>query len=212
MEKLKLNIQLFSVSQDDSSVVETDEVYFEFEDLPSMETALDCENVNEMQKRIKRQVESNKQDISDLNIIIEDLKPKPEYTESDNAPYSCNYINENMRNTYNLVTDGPAVKTGRKIDGKDEYIKRIVCSPLGGQGETKRFPTGIDPTKSVITDIKVIGKSVMLNWFPFPNNDTGSCKIDLQSTGDLQITMYTGNWYGETAYADISYTEAEEES
>lgn len=52
------------------------------------------------------------------------------HNESDENTYSTNYINDNLINTYNLVTNGDEVKTGFKIDGKDVYAKRYSLPSL----------------------------------------------------------------------------------
>lgn len=53
---------------------------------------------------------------------------------------------------YNLVTNGEAVKTGRKIDNKDEYVKRISTSI--GTGTSKSVSTGLTSGVHEITDYK----------------------------------------------------------
>ena len=114
-------------------------------------------------------------------------------------------LSESKTDKYNLITGGNAIKTGRKIDDKDEYIKRILCDNLGGNGEQKLYATGINVANSIITDIKVMGVSGSNNWFPLPNNDAASSKISLTSSGNLSITFYNSYWQGATAYADIYY-------
>ena len=99
MEKMNLNIQLFSVNENEV-VEETDELYFEFEDLPSEDTALDSENVNEMQKRIKSAIDIIKSDIATLT-------PKTSKTNSDDAPYSCNYIDSNFQTKGKILWTNP---------------------------------------------------------------------------------------------------------
>lgn len=108
---------------------------------------------------------------------------------------------------YNVETDGVAVKTGRRIDDKEEYVKRITCSNLGSSGQDRDYPTGIDAINSIITDIKILGHSSLNNWFPLPNNDNSSSKVALMSNGSLRITFFNNNWQGETAYAEIYYIE-----
>lgn len=69
-----------------------------------------------------------------------DINVKNEKTTSETDVYSCNYVN----NTYssNLVNDNTPVKTGRKVNGKDEYVKRITL--IGFPNATsKTFSTGI---------------------------------------------------------------------
>jgi hypothetical protein len=114
-------------------------------------------------------------------------------------------LSESKTDKYNLITGGNAIKTGRKIDDKDEYVKRILCDNLGGNGEAKSYSTGINVANSIITDIKVMGVSGSNNWFPFPNNDAASSKISLTSGGNLSITFYNSYWQGTTAYANIYY-------
>lgn len=53
---------------------------------------------------------------------------------------------------YNLATNGEAVKTGRKIDNKYEYIKRISTSI--GTGVSKSVSTGLTSGVHEITDYK----------------------------------------------------------
>ena len=106
---------------------------------------------------------------------------------------------------YNLITNGAAIKTGRKIDGKDEYIKRIALRSFPDLNGTKEWNTGISMTNVVITDIKVVVVSNIGNWFILPNNDTVDSKVQLNGNGAIRITMYTGNLYNENGYADIYY-------
>lgn len=53
---------------------------------------------------------------------------------------------------YNLVTNGGAVKTGRKIDNKYEYVKRISTSI--STGTSKSVSTGLTSGVHEITDYK----------------------------------------------------------
>ena len=73
------------------------------------------------------------------------INVKNEKTTSETDVYSCNYIN-NMHP--NIVTDGSPVKTGRKVGGKDEYVKRITLTSFPN-ATTKTFQTGITNAKWV---------------------------------------------------------------
>lgn len=53
---------------------------------------------------------------------------------------------------YNLATNGEAVKTGRKIDNKYEYVKRISTSI--STGTSKSVSTGLTSGVHEITDYK----------------------------------------------------------
>lgn len=74
------------------------------------------------------------------------INVKNEETTSETDVYSCNYVN----NTYssNLIDDNTAVKTGRKVNGKDEYVKRITLSGFPN-ATSKTFSTGITNAKWV---------------------------------------------------------------
>jgi hypothetical protein len=115
------------------------------------------------------------------------------------------YLISKTQEKYNLITNGNPVKTGRKIDNRDEYVKRITCQNLGGSGVSKQYYTGIDMSLHTITDIKLMGVSNSENVFPLPNNDTANSKITLLSDGNLQIIFYNDNWSGALAYAEIYY-------
>lgn len=62
------------------------------------------------------------------------------------------YIDEKIKELkYNLITDGPAVKTGRKVDGKDEYVKRYHIQTIQGIAYVE---SGLDISKITITKIE----------------------------------------------------------
>lgn len=95
-----------------------------------------------------------------LNYYIKAHKTAPIYatvkneeTTSETDVYSCNYIN-NMHP--NIVTDGSPVKTGRKIDGKEEWVKRINFGALPNNS-TKDVNTGLNANNITVTEIKGLG-------------------------------------------------------
>lgn len=49
---------------------------------------------------------------------------------------------------YDLITDGQPIKTGRKVNGKDEFVKRITLSSFPN-ATSKTFQTGITNGKWV---------------------------------------------------------------
>lgn len=81
------------------------------------------------------------------------INVKNEETTSETDVYSCNYIN-NMHP--NIVTDGSPVKTGRKIDGKEEWVKRINFGTLPNNS-TKDVNTGLNANNITVTEIKGLG-------------------------------------------------------
>ena len=81
------------------------------------------------------------------------INVKNEETTSETDVYSCNYIN-NMQ--VNIITNGSPVKTGRKIDGKEEWVKRINFGALPNNS-TKDVNTGLNANNITVTEIKGLG-------------------------------------------------------
>ena len=81
-----------------------------------------------------------------------------------------NNIKEAVENQYNLVTDGSAVKTGRQVDGKDEYEVKINC---GSGPNNASKTTNFNTENIIITDYYVIGISSS-NEIVYVPNSTGS--------------------------------------
>ena len=84
---------------------------------------------------------------------LTDKNIKNEETTSETDVYSCNYIN-NMHP--NIVTDGSPVKTGRKIDGKEEWVKKINFGALPNNS-SKDVNTGLNANNITVTEIKGLG-------------------------------------------------------
>lgn len=104
-----------------------------------------------------------------------------------------------------LTTDGSAVKTGRIIDNKDEYVKRITLNGFPNNGVTKTWATGLNVPNIIVTDIKVSVLSGSGNWFMLPNNDSVNSKASLNKDGNINVTCYQGNLNGCSGYAEIYY-------
>lgn len=105
----------------------------------------------------------------------------------------------------NLVTGGSIIKTGRVIDGKFEYVKRMNLTNFPGNGETKTWATGLNVPNIIVTDIKVIVLSGSGNWFMLPNNDSVNSKTSLNKDGNINVTCYQGNLKNCAGYAEIYY-------
>lgn len=61
-------------------------------------------------------------------------------------------INELNKIRYNLTTDGEAVKTGRKVDGKDEYAKRFSVVLTSVDTFTKDLGFSLSDVTIISTD------------------------------------------------------------
>lgn len=116
-----------------------------------------------------------------------------------------NKVNVKDLHKVTLETDGSATKTGRIIDGYEEYVKRITLDSFPSTNQTESWDTGITMTNAVITDLVVMAKSGIGNWFILPNNDTVSSRISLNNDGKIYIEMFTGNLSGQDGYAEIYY-------
>lgn len=142
----------------------------------------------------------NKDGVYDSNnkkFLVEGEAPttKNEYTTSTTDTYSCNYINENLINTYNLVTNGAEVKTGFKIDGKDVYAKRYSLPSLSN---TTKVAHGLTNFELIDWDIMTLAGGVYrkLNYttnvyFIADVDETNIllyCNGNLNGTG--KITLY----------------------
>lgn len=112
------------------------------------------------------------------------------------------------RNTYDLETDGAATLTGRKIDGKDEYVKRISMTSIGSVG-THTENLGFTLSDVLITKIDGVAISNSSNWFALPMGDynsTNTWTIRYQltdSTNTIDVTTANANYT--SAYFDIYY-------
>ena len=73
-------------------------------------------------------------------------------------------------NTYDLETDGAEELTGRKIDGQDEYVKRISFSSIDSVG-TFSENLGFTLSDVLITKIDGIAISNSNNYFSLPMGD-----------------------------------------
>ena len=116
-------------------------------------------------------------------------------------------INEVNEVKYNLITDGPAVKTGRKIDGKDEYIKRFHFSGLYKEAQTYSKALGFTLSNCIITGFEGATRSHSNNWFYFTDSTSaatwGMYFLLDNSNNTLNLGTLSSNM--EDAYVNIKY-------
>ena len=117
---------------------------------------------------------------------------------------NANNIDE-LNTPINIITNGEPVKTGRKIDGKDEYVKRI--SVKLGNNNVVSADTGITNATIIKYDgVHTNGNDY--NSVPYPDN-TENFKYELivwfQGTNKIYIkTQSDRSTY--TAYINIYFT------
>lgn len=105
------------------------------------------------------------------------------------------------------ITTGVEFETGRIIDGKVEYGKRIDCGYLPGAGETKEIAHGL--TNFTVTDLQGNAfSSAYTSSIPLPyhnTNDIGySVSLDMGNTHIyLKSALGQNHYYG---YVTIYYT------
>ena len=108
---------------------------------------------------------------------------------SDSLVGALNVLN------YNVITNGQAVKTGRKIDGKDEYVKRYqgTIKTVSGQVKTKaqlKMPLGFNLTDVTIVEMKSYIASNTNNIFNIDtSNFNGGNNYMLLSATENTITI-----------------------
>lgn len=109
---------------------------------------------------------------------------------------------------YDLTTDGDAVKTGRQIDGKDEYVKRFHFT---GINSVSTFSKNLGFTLSdvMITQTYGTAYSNSYNWFPIPMGDflggnNYAVRYSLIATNNV-LQLNTANTNFTDAYINIYY-------
>lgn len=115
-------------------------------------------------------------------------------------------LDELVIETSNAITTGTEFETGRVIDGKKEYAKRIDCGAMPNAAE-KRVSHGITNVYQYtkIEGIAKYGDTIL----PLPYIDvaTPSRSIGIYLPNATQIYMYSGyNWSSFTGYVTIYYT------
>ena len=119
-----------------------------------------------------------------------------------------NKVNVKDLHKVSLETDGAATLTGRKIDGKDEYVKRISMTSIGSAG-THTENLGFTLSNVLITKIDGVVISNSSNWFALPMGDfnnatTWAIRYQLtDSTNTIDVTTANSNYT--SAYFDIYY-------
>ena len=128
------------------------------------------------------------------------------YSASTTDSYSCNYVNNNFQGSYNLITDGSAVKTGRQVDGKDEWVKRFSFTTSGNNTYTKSL--GFVLNDVIITKLEGTEISNTGNWWNANIGDTqssGNYAQNVRLMHDNSTIVLTSNANFRTTYIDVYY-------
>lgn len=116
-----------------------------------------------------------------------------------------NKVDVSEMNKVSITTDDSAVKTGRTIDGYDEYVKRITLDSFASSGTEKTYQTGIEPTNLVVVGFKAIAISNSGNWFSIPNVNVAEARAQVNADGTFRLTMFQGNFDNGSGYVEIYY-------
>lgn len=152
----------------------------------------------------------NKITAKDMNTIKELLK---------NAAYLDNEDIMNINNDIifpktNLVTNGQAVRTGRKIDGRDEYVKRFGFTEINQSAQTYSKSLGFQLSNFIITGYEFASKSTTNNWFYATDSNSASAwgiYFSLHGNNNsLELTTLNTNI--KEAYVNVYYVEVANES
>ena len=198
-----------------------------FQDLPSTSTPLNSTNLNQMQDNMEYAINeqgiptggtagqvlsknsNTDYDVSwitqNTNFILDSI----DGTATDKAP-SQRSVNEAISElSYNLVTGGPAVKTGRKIDGKDEYVKRFDCGALPNN-TSKYIATDLNLNTMLLTGMSGVSTNANKTFAYFlPNTVNNEVAVRFDNTGGdtnqiIIVTNSDRSAYTET-YIDITF-------
>ena len=129
-------------------------------------------------------------------------------TISSEDTYSCNYIN----GLSNINTDGEAARSGRTIDGKDEYIKIYHFTGINSANVyTKELGFILD--NMLITDLSIRSYSTARDWsLSTPAYQTADNKPDnavsvylRANSNNIELTTYNSNITD--AYVTICFIE-----
>ena len=106
----------------------------------------------------------------------------------------------------NIITDGSAVKTGRIIDGKDEYVKRFSFTTSGSTTYTKSL--GFTLADVIITGIEATEISNTGNWWnanigDYDNNSTFAQNINLVNNDNTIKLESNANF--KNTYVNVYY-------
>ena len=105
-------------------------------------------------------------------------------------------------NTKNIITTGTEFETGRIIDGKKEYGKRINCGVLLASG-TKTVETGL--SNVTYTDVQGICVTNNGGW-PYKMGVTGSSTVAVLSIDNHKIKIKcNGDLSTYTGYVELKY-------
>ena len=113
---------------------------------------------------------------------------------------------------YDLITDGPAVKTGRKIDGKDEWVVKKSFDNVS-KGANEKLQMNI-PSNAILHDFDIYiahpdQKSVFVKKGWFIGSLANSFTAHGYKNGDIQVaTGSESNWIisGMKYYVTVYYT------
>lgn len=116
-----------------------------------------------------------------------------------------NAINE-INGHNHITTDGSECLTGRIIDNKPEYVKRIKLNSLPNS-TSQDYATGIILSNIIPTkNIDIMALSNSNNWFPMPNNDTAESRVTLIINSNvLRLWIGNANFKDGSGYADLYY-------
>ena len=114
---------------------------------------------------------------------------------------------KNKVDIYNIITNGEPVKTGRKVDGKDEYIQRFSFTGLNATPQIYSKTLGFILNNSIITGFEGASKSNTNNWFYFTDsNSTAAWGLYFTlNSSDNTIKLTTLNSNMSEAYINIKY-------
>ena len=160
---------------------------------------------------------TNTEDTSSNGLVLKGI-PTFDYGEHDLQVNGDLFIADTNRNNavnvknlhkVNITTDGNPVKTGRIIDGKEEYVKRYYIATPVVPNPSYYVDSGLDINDINIIEIQGVIAGNTNNIFSVPNaNYNGGYVYVYYRASDNQIIMNcsTQNYQSSGAYINLYFT------
>lgn len=152
-----------------------------------------------------------------VNINTNPVLPEINKVTDSNVNELKNKFNKGINTinalTYNLVTNGDAVKTGRLIDGKEEYVKRyqMPINSVSGEVNTRAqgsAPLGLNLSAITVTEMNgyVISNTNNVFSLDTSNFNAGNNYTYISYESNEVRVLCNSENYNNTAIINVYFT------
>ena len=158
-------------------------------------------DLNEIKTVVNENDDTTTTNTTEINTIKTNIGSLDDLETTDKTSI-VNAINEINNKAIKITTGGPAVPSGRIIDNKIEYVKRIDLGQLPGAGEGKSVADGLDHASILCTKIEGFATD---STGAYQNTLSGfDTRLPLNSDG-LSITIKNESYTAFYGNVDIYY-------